>query len=64
MSEDDRRFEKSVGPRAVPVFFLSDSTGITAETMGHALLIQFPNLRFERRHPRSLPLDGPPRLWK
>jgi regulator of PEP synthase PpsR (kinase-PPPase family) len=33
----------------VPVFFLSDSTGITAETMGNALLIQFPDLRFERR---------------
>ena len=33
----------------VPVFFLSDSTGISAETMGNALLIQFPNLRFERR---------------
>jgi hypothetical protein len=25
--------------RAVPVFFLSDSTGISAETMGNALLI-------------------------
>ncbi|MGH3337969.1 MAG: pyruvate, water dikinase regulatory protein, partial [Propionibacteriaceae bacterium] len=36
-------------PRAVPVFFLSDSTGISAETMGNALLIQFPDLRFERR---------------
>jgi [pyruvate, water dikinase]-phosphate phosphotransferase / [pyruvate, water dikinase] kinase len=36
-------------PPAVPVFFLSDSTGISAETMGNALLIQFPNLRFERR---------------
>jgi [pyruvate, water dikinase]-phosphate phosphotransferase / [pyruvate, water dikinase] kinase len=34
---------------AVPVFFLSDSTGISAETMGNALLIQFPELRFERR---------------
>ncbi len=34
---------------AVPVFFLSDSTGISAETMGNALLIQFPDLRFERR---------------
>ena len=34
---------------AVPVFFLSDSTGISAETMGNALLIQFPGLRFERR---------------
>jgi regulator of PEP synthase PpsR (kinase-PPPase family) len=33
---------------AVPVYFLSDSTGISAETMGNALLIQFPDLRFER----------------
>jgi [pyruvate, water dikinase]-phosphate phosphotransferase / [pyruvate, water dikinase] kinase len=32
----------------VPVFFLSDSTGISAETMGNAMLIQFPDLRFER----------------
>jgi [pyruvate, water dikinase]-phosphate phosphotransferase / [pyruvate, water dikinase] kinase len=32
-----------------PVFFLSSSTGISAETMGNALLIQFPQLRFERR---------------
>jgi len=36
-------------PRVVPVFFLSDSTGISAETMGNALLIQFPDLHFERR---------------
>jgi regulator of PEP synthase PpsR (kinase-PPPase family) len=36
-------------PGTVPVFFLSDSTGISAETMGNALLIQFPGLRFERR---------------
>ena len=35
-------------PTEVPVFFLSDSTGISAETMGNALLIQFPQLRFER----------------
>lgn len=35
--------------QAIPVFFLSDSTGISAETMGNALLIQFPELRFERR---------------
>jgi regulator of PEP synthase PpsR (kinase-PPPase family) len=35
--------------QAVPVFFLSDSTGISAETMGNALLIQFPDLHFERR---------------
>jgi regulator of PEP synthase PpsR (kinase-PPPase family) len=32
----------------VPVFFLSDSTGISAETMGNALLLQFPGLHFER----------------
>src|SRR3954454_25376969 len=32
----------------VPVFFLSDSTGLSAETMGNALLIQFPDLHFER----------------
>ncbi len=32
----------------VPVFFLSDSTGISAETMGNALLIQFPDISFER----------------
>ena len=33
----------------VPVFFLSDSTGISAEIMGNALLIQFPDVRFERQ---------------
>ena len=33
----------------VPVFFLSDSTGISAETMGNALLLQFPSVPFERR---------------
>jgi [pyruvate, water dikinase]-phosphate phosphotransferase / [pyruvate, water dikinase] kinase len=33
----------------VPVFFLSDSTGISAETMGNAILLQFPGLHFERR---------------
>ena len=32
----------------VPVFFLSDSTGISAETMGNALLIQFPDIHFDR----------------
>jgi len=32
----------------VPVFFLSDSTGISAETMGNALLIQFPDMSFDR----------------
>ncbi|NYG59572.1 hypothetical protein BJ980_002495 [Nocardioides daedukensis] len=38
----------TVGDGVVPVFFLSDSTGISAETMGNALLIQFPDLRFNR----------------
>ncbi|MFC0680585.1 pyruvate, water dikinase regulatory protein [Lysobacter korlensis] len=33
----------------IKVFFLSDSTGISAETMGNALLLQFPDLLFERR---------------
>ena len=42
----------AVGPvasTAVPVFFISDSTGISAETMGNALLLQFPSVPFERR---------------
>lgn len=30
------------------VFFVSDSTGISAETMGNALLLQFPGVRVER----------------
>ncbi|NYG54337.1 pyruvate, phosphate dikinase/phosphoenolpyruvate synthase regulator [Nocardioides perillae] len=40
--------EQAGGPEAVPVWFLSDSTGISAETMGNALLIQFPDLVFDR----------------
>jgi [pyruvate, water dikinase]-phosphate phosphotransferase / [pyruvate, water dikinase] kinase len=49
VGEHDARLEAAADPSPVPVFFLSDSTGITAETMGNALLIQFPSLRFERR---------------
>jgi regulator of PEP synthase PpsR (kinase-PPPase family) len=30
------------------VFFISDSTGITAETFGHSLLAQFPGTRFQQ----------------
>ena len=41
--------QEAVDEHVVPVFFLSDSTGISAETMGNALLIQFPELRFDRR---------------
>ena len=48
MGERDER-DLTGEPSPVPVFFLSDSTGISAETMGNALLIQFPALRFERR---------------
>src|SRR6476659_5998279 len=29
-----------------PVFYVSDGTGITAETIGHSLLTQFPGTRF------------------
>ena len=49
MSEDDERLAETAEPPPVPFFLLSDSTGITAETMGNALLIQFPDRRFERR---------------
>ena len=49
MGADDARLDAAADPLPVPVFFLSDSTGITAETMGNALLIQFPSVRFERR---------------
>lgn len=38
----------SVGGRRA-VFFVSDSTGITAETLGSALLANFPDRAFERR---------------
>jgi [pyruvate, water dikinase]-phosphate phosphotransferase / [pyruvate, water dikinase] kinase len=47
--DEKGQFHEPGEPATVPIFFLSDSTGITAETMGNALLIQFPNLRFERR---------------
>ncbi|HEX6756883.1 MAG TPA: pyruvate, water dikinase regulatory protein [Propionibacteriaceae bacterium] len=49
MGEDNERLDESAEPPSIPVFFLSDSTGISAETMGNALLIQFPARRFERR---------------
>jgi len=44
-----RAADAATADMAVPVFFVSDSTGISAETMGNALLIQFPDLHFERR---------------
>jgi len=39
------------------VFFVSDGTGITAETLGHSLLAQFPDTRF--RHHRKPFIDSP-----
>ena len=40
-----------------PVFFVSDGTGITAETLGHSLLAQFPDTRFK---PHRMPfVDSP-----
>ncbi len=42
------RPDRHLGQGVVPVFFVSDSTGITAEALGNALLIQFPGVRFER----------------
>ena len=31
-------------------FFVSESTGITAETLGHSLLSQFPEIKFQRHY--------------
>lgn len=33
----------------LPVYFVSDSTGITAKTLGNALLAHFPSIDFDRR---------------
>ncbi|MEC5191987.1 regulator of PEP synthase PpsR (kinase-PPPase family) [Arthrobacter sp. MP_M7] len=42
----DNAFMTNDAPR--PVYFLSDSTGITAETLGNTLLTQFPENEFDR----------------
>ena len=34
---------------ARPVFYVSDGTGITAETIGHSLLTQFTGVSFDTR---------------
>src|SRR5688572_10777593 len=39
---------RAAPPRARAAFFVSDSTGITAETLGSALLANFPGLPFGR----------------
>ena len=47
----DRKKDKLAGTRAPrPVFFLSESTGITAEAMGHSLLSQFEGVSFDIRY--------------
>jgi regulator of PEP synthase PpsR (kinase-PPPase family) len=38
--------ERSAGPVDRTVFYVSDGTGITAETFGHSLLTQFDNVKF------------------
>ncbi|WP_295012121.1 pyruvate, water dikinase regulatory protein [uncultured Microbacterium sp.] len=57
----DRAQRESQGPREGVIrdaYFVSDSTGITAETLGNALLANFPALTF-RRH--TLPfVQSPP----
>lgn len=40
--------EPGVRPRARVAYFVSDSTGITAETLGSALLANFPGIAFQR----------------
>lgn len=39
----------SDAPAPRVAFFVSDSTGVTAETLGNALLVNFPGVAFERR---------------
>jgi len=51
-----------------PVFYVSDGTGITAETIGHSLLTQFADTRFSTYRvqlpggavARCDPIDAPP----
>jgi len=45
-SGDSWRLERGVSRRTV--FFVSDQTGVTAETMGHSLLTQFENEEFRQ----------------
>jgi regulator of PEP synthase PpsR (kinase-PPPase family) len=46
-------------PSTRTVFFVSDGTGITAETLGHSLLAQFPETRFQ--HVRMPFVDDVPK---
>ncbi len=52
----------SSGPAPRRVYFLSNRTAITAETLGHSLLAQFPELRFA---PLTIPfIDSPGKARK
>jgi hypothetical protein len=53
------------GTPALTVFFLSDSTGITAETLGNTLLPQFPGSGWSAGRSRSSPpLSKHVRWWR
>jgi regulator of PEP synthase PpsR (kinase-PPPase family) len=49
MAADPARTEPArTSPPPVPVYFVAEQTGISAEAMGNALLVQFPDIVFER----------------
>ena len=47
MSEDQKT-DTPANPNWRPVFIVSDGTAITAETLAHSVLTQFPNLNYDR----------------
>ena len=46
--QQTRSGASAVDAPPVPVYFVAESTGISAEAMGNALLVQFPGVSFER----------------
>ncbi|HEU0199924.1 MAG TPA: kinase/pyrophosphorylase, partial [Burkholderiaceae bacterium] len=44
----DRTTERSPGPHERTVFYVSDGTGITSETLGHSVMTQFEALRMRK----------------
>ncbi|MGQ0698337.1 MAG: posphoenolpyruvate synthetase regulatory kinase/phosphorylase PpsR [Panacagrimonas sp.] len=48
MQKPDTRYMPTKTPPTRPVFFLSDGTGITAETLGNTLLTQFDGVTFKK----------------
>ncbi len=47
-ADPDRTETARTSPPPVPVYFVAEQTGISAEAMGNALLVQFPDIVFER----------------